>query len=120
MATTPSAVGSMRAIDLLRKAANFEPIRQVVALADGEEFEFWVTPLTAAEREKAHKNAKGSNDVGVQLLILKAEDSEGQPIFKPGDSAVLKQEIEDEILQKMIMCVLRPDGAAEEPDMKSA
>jgi hypothetical protein len=120
MAATPSTTSSMRAIDRLRKAANFEPIRQVVVLADGEEFEFYVTPLTSAEREKAQKNSRGANDFAMQLLILKATDENGEQLFKPGEAAILKQEVEDEILQKMIMCVLRPNDEEElDLDMKS-
>lgn len=122
MAATPSTSG-LRAIDRLRKAANFEPVKQSVTLANGDEFEFWTTPLTASERERAQKNAKtdSANDYALQLLILKAKDEGGQPLFRPGDAAVLKQEVEDEILQQMILKVLRPDDGEEiTEDMKSA
>lgn len=122
MATTPAATGAMRAIDRLRKAANFEPIKQVVTLGNGDDLEFYVTPLTAAEREKAQRNAKSdsANDYALQLLILKARDASGQPIFKPGEAALLKEEIEDEILQQMILKVLRPNEEAADIDMKSS
>jgi hypothetical protein len=112
----------MRAIDRLRKAANFEPIRQCITLDDGSEFEFQTKPLTAAEREKAQKNSKGTADFALSLLVLKAEDLDGQPLFKMGDIAALKNEVSDEILQKMILAVLRPNGDEEddEPDMKSS
>ena len=119
-ASSPAAASSMRAIDRLRKAANFEPIRQVVTLADGDEFEFFVKPLTSAEREKAQKNSKGTNDFAMQLLCLKAEDADGQKLFKPGDIATLKIEVEDEVLQKMILCVLRPNGDEDDNNMKSS
>lgn len=121
MAATPST-GSMRAIDRLRKAANFEPIKQTVTLANGEDLDFYVTPLTAAERERAQKNAKtdSANDYALQLLILKAKDENGQAMFKPGDAAVLKQEVEDEILQQMILKVLRPNEESLDVDMKSS
>lgn len=122
MAATPSTSG-LRAIDRLRKAANFEPVKQSVTLANGDEFEFWCTPLTASERERAQKNAKGdsANDYALQLLILKAKDENGQPLFRPGDAAILKQEVEDEILQQMILKVLRPDDGEEiAEDMKSS
>ena len=112
----------MRAIDRLRKAANFEPIRQVVELVDGSEFVFFATPLTAAEREKAQKDAKSdsANDFAMQLLVRKAIDENGERLFKPGDIPVLKNDIEDEDLQKMILCVLRPRGSEDvEPDSKS-
>lgn len=124
MAATPTSpsTGSMRAIDRLRKAANFEPIKQSVLLASGDELEFYTSPLTAAEREKAQRNAKSdsTNDYALQLLILKAKDENGQPLFRPGDAAILKQEVEDEILQQMILKVLRPDDGDDEVDMKSS
>lgn len=122
MANAPSPAGPMRAIDRLRKAANFEPIKQEVILANGDEFVFYATPLTAAEREKAQKDAKtdAANDFAMQLLIAKALDENGEKLFRPGDIAVLKREIFDEDLQKLILCVLRPNGDKDiETDVKS-
>lgn len=121
MAATPST-SQIRPIDRLRKAANFEPIKQTVTLANGEDLDFYVTPLTAAERERAQKNAKtdSANDYALQLLILKARDENGQPMFRPGDAALLKQEVEDEILQQMILKVLRPNEESFDVDMKSS
>lgn len=123
MSATPSPASTIRAIDRLRKAANFEPIKQEVILADGSEFVFYAAPLTAAEREKAQKDARSdsANDFAMQLLIAKAIDENGNKLFKPGDIPVLKREVEDEDVQKMILCVLKPRGADDsEPDMKSA
>lgn len=120
-ADATSATSSLRAIDRLRKAANFEPIRQTVTLDDGDEFEFFVKPLVAAEREQAQKNSKGTNDFAMQLLCMKAENENGEKLFKPGDIAALKREVPDEILQKMILCVLRPNGDEDDNlDMKSS
>lgn len=122
MANAPTPAGPMRAIDRLRKAANFEPIKQEVILANGDEFVFYATPLTAAEREKAQKDAKtdAANDFAMQLLIAKALDENGEKLFRPGDIPVLKREIFDEDLQKLILCVLRPNGDKDvETDVKS-
>ena len=122
MATTPIPASPLRAIDRLRKASNFEPIKQVVELVDGSEFVFYATPLTAAEREKAQKDAKSDNasDFAMQLLISKALDENGERLFKSGDAAVLRREVEDEDVQKLILCVLRPRGSEDsEPDSKS-
>ena len=44
------------ALERLKKAANLQPVRKVVTLNDGTEFEFWRTPLTMAERERAQKS----------------------------------------------------------------
>lgn len=121
MTTTSTPAVPMRAIDRLRKAANFEPIKQEVILNDGSEFVFYVTPLTASEREKAQKDAKNdsANDFAMQLLIAKAQDENGERLFKPGDIPVLKKEVLDEDLQNMILCVLRPNNDADEADTKS-
>jgi hypothetical protein len=122
MATTPSASGPIRAIDVLRKAANFEPIKQEITLGDGTEFVFYVSPLNASEREKAQKDGGAdSNGFAMQLLVQKALDENGERMFKAGDIPALKREVEDEDLQKMILCVLRPRGGKdEETDLKSA
>lgn len=119
--TTPSPSGSLRAIDRLRKAANFEPIKQSVTLENGDELDFYVTPLTAAEREKAQRNAKSdsANDYALQLLILKAKDDVGSPLFRPGEADILKREVPDEILQQMILKVLRPNADEADLDLKS-
>jgi hypothetical protein len=120
MSAQPSPTPT-RAIDRLRKAANFEPIRQRVVLENGDEFVFYVAPLTAAEREKAQKDAASdsANDFALQLICQKALDENGERLFKPGEIPDLKREVEDEDVQKLMMCVLRPrtnDNA--DPDTK--
>lgn len=126
MATTPTpsapaTQGFGRAIDRLRKAANFEPVVHTIELDDGSEFQFQSTPLTASERERAQKEGKSTNDFAISLLIIKGQELDGQPLFKRGDIAALKNEVPDEILQKMILCVLRPGKDEEEEiDMKSS
>lgn len=122
MSAAPSPASTIRAIDRLRKAANFEPIRQEVILANGDEFIFYASPLTAAEREKAQKDSRTdtANDFAMQLLIAKALDENGDKLFRPGDIPALKREVEDEDLQKIILCVLKPRGSEDaEPDTKS-
>jgi hypothetical protein len=122
MSAAPSPASTIRAIDRLRKAANFEPIRQEITLGNGDEFVFYVSPLNAAEREKAQKDGgPDSNGFAMQLLVQKALDENGEKLFKAGEIPVLKREVEDEDLQKMILCVLRPRGSEDaEPDAKSS
>lgn len=110
----------VRAIDRLRKAANLEPVKKVVELSDGSEFEMWVTPLTMAERERAQRQAK-SDDAGafaLQLLISKAMDDSGKKLFSPGEIDVLKNEVKDKDLQSLMLAILSEDNA-EEMDPKS-
>ena len=110
-----------RFIDKLKKAARLEPSKKEVMLDNGEEVVMYVTPLTAAERERAKKDAR-SEDPGafaLQLLIRKAKDENGTPLFAPGDAAVLKNEVRDSDLQKLMLAVLGADEE-DELDMKSS
>ena len=111
-----------RAVDVLRKAANLKSTRRVVLLENGEEFEFWSTPLTMAQREKANRDAKSDdiNQFALQLLLTKATDESGSKLFSPGDLAVLKNEVRDDDLQKLMLAVIQGDeGQEEEIDLKS-
>ena len=111
-----------RFIDKLKKAARLDPVKKEIQLDSGEEVVMYVTPLTAAERERAKKDAR-SDDPGafaLQLLIQKARDSNGRPLFTPGDVAVLKNEVRDADLQKLMLAVLGADEDEEPMDMKSS
>ena len=107
----------VRAIDRLKKAANLEPVKKVVTLSDGSEFEMWVTPLTAAERERAQKQAKSddANAFALQLLIAKALDENGTKLFAAGEIDVLKNEVKDKDLQALMLAVISDDGEAIDP-----
>ena len=110
-----------RFIDKLTKSARLDPIKKDIVLDSGEEVVMYVTPLTAAERDRAKKDAR-TDDPGafaLQLLLRKAKDSNGQPLFTPGDAAVLKNEVRDSDLQKLMLAVLNADSE-EEMDMKSS
>ena len=97
-----------RAIDRLRKAANLQPSKRVVELSDGTQFDFYCTPLTMAERERAQKNAgtDDANAFALQLLIAKAQDENGQKLFSAGEIDVLRNEVRDADLQKLMLAVI--------------
>ena len=113
-----------RAIDKLRKAANLKSSRRLVVLDNGEEFEFWSTPLTMAQRDKANRDAKSDdiNQFALQLLLTKATDESGSKLFSPGDLAVLKNETRDSDLQKLMLAVIQEpeEGEEGEIDLKSS
>jgi hypothetical protein len=114
---------SSRFIDRLRKAARLEPVKKEIVLATGDEVVMYVTPLTAAERDRARKNARSddANAFALQLLISKAKDQGGAPLFTPGDVAALRNEVRDSDLQALMLAVLGgEDNEEEDSDMKSA
>lgn len=117
----PTSGTGFRAIEILKKAANLELVKKTILLGDGKtEFTMYCTPLVAAERDRANKNAKGSdNTFALHLLVMKAKDEHGQPLFTVGDIAELQREVADADLQKMILAVLGSDEADTDLDQKS-
>ena len=108
---------TMRAIDRLRKAANLEATRKEVTLSDGTVFEMWVTPLTLAEKEKAQRMAKSddANEFALRLLLTKAQDETGQKLFQLGEIDVLKNEVRDSDLQKLMLSIIQEDQEPLDP-----
>lgn len=117
----PTASTSLRALDRLKKAANLVPIKRIVTLSNGDEFEFWSTPLTMAEREKAQKQAKGDDatQFALQLLVAKAQDENGQRLFAQGQIAELKNDVRDEDLQALMVALITGEGNVTEDEAKN-
>jgi hypothetical protein len=112
-----------RFIDKLKKCARLDPVKKEITLDCGEIVVMWVTPLTAAERERAKKDARSDdpNAFALQLLVRKAKDSNGTPLFGPGDIADLKNAVRDSDLQSLMLAVLGGEEEDEETlDMKSS
>ena len=104
-----------RFIDKLKKAARLDPVKKEVKLESGDVVVMWVTPLTASERERAKKDARSDDPsaFALQLLVRKAKDEKGVPLFTQGDVADLKHSIRDSDLQSLMLAVL---GGSEEDD----
>jgi hypothetical protein len=115
----PAPVSS--ALARLKKAANLTPIKRVVTLNDGSTFEFYATPLTMAERERAQKMPGGDdvNGFALNLLVSKAMDETGQRLFQVGQIAELKEEVLDSDLQAMMLAVIANPEEQKDTDMKS-
>jgi len=116
-----SSSASGRALDRLKKAANLTPVKRIVILSNGEEFVFWSTPLTMAERERAQKqaNSDDANQYALQLLVNKATDENGQRMFKAGELAELKNEVRDEDLQGLMVALITGEGNVTEDEVKN-
>ena len=108
---------NLSALDRLRKATNLEPIKKEVTLSDGSIFEMYVSPLTMAERERAQKQARtdDTNAFALQLLMNKALDENGNRLFRSGEIDVLKNEVKDSDLQKLLFAVLDEKEEAIDP-----
>lgn len=115
------AAQPMRALDRLKKAANLVPIKKRVTLSDGEDFEFYCTPLTMAERERAQKdaNSEDATAFALQLLIQKAKDENNQPLFRAGQVSELKNDVRDEDLQTLMLAVITSENDVTEEEAKN-
>ena len=112
-------MASGRLIDRLVKSARLDPVLKTVELSTGDIVEMYVKPLTAAERDRAKKDARSEDPTAfaLQLLVRKALDENGTPLFSAGDIPTLKNEIRDADLQALMLAVIGIDE--EEPlDMK--
>ena len=113
----------MRALDRLKAAVDMKSARKVVELPDGSEFEFWMTPLTLAERSKAQKQAKSDDatDFALQLLVTKAVDENGQKLFAPAEVVELRNALPASVVEALMLQLLadaEPLDEEEELDPK--
>ena len=107
---------NLSALQRLQKAANLEPKKKEVTLSDGSIFEMYMTPLTMAERERAQRLSRDDdNNFALQLLMTKALDENGQRLFKSGEIDILKNEVKDSDLQKLMLAVIREEEEVIDP-----
>ena len=116
----------MRALDRLKAALSMQPQKKSVRLPDESDFEFYMAPLTLAQRKKAQKLA-GSDDAtdfALQLLVMVARDQDGQALFAQGELAELRNAIPAKIVDDLMLAMLDAGEKAEEEedeiDSKSA
>ena len=112
----------MSLIDELKKAANLKASKRTVVLTNGKTIEFYCTPLTMAEREKAQaqaKNPEDTNTLALQLLVNKAQTKTGEKCFNVSHIAELKHLCKEQDVQALMLAVISDTEEEEAPtDMK--
>lgn len=107
------------ALEFLKSSINMDRTRRSVTLPNGKTWEFWMTPLTLAERARAAKIAgKDSEDivtVALTLLVMKATDADGNKAFNMGAVAELKNQFPESLVSQIIVEVFRES----EPDLEA-
>jgi len=111
------------AIDWLEANAGVDVKKKKSVLIAGKEFEFWHYPLTIAEQQAANKAAKSDDvtDAGIQLLVAKALDENGQRMFRADAAPRLRNRVVRTEVEKILLALL-VEEEEEVPalDMKSA
>ena len=106
-------------LERLKKASNLTPVKKIVRLSDGTDFEFWCTPLTMAEREQAMKGANDdANLFAVRLLVRKAMFEDGRRMFAAGQIDELKNDVSAENMDKLLVSMLPNQKEADDLDPK--
>lgn len=85
---------------LAKIAAHFDAIgtRKIEVPEWG--LDIYTSPVTLAERTRIYAGTKGDNDYDllVRILITKARDAEGKPMFTLADKATLLQRADSNVL----------------------
>ena len=104
------------ALDRLKKSVSMKPQRRAIDLPDGSEFEFYMTPLTLAERGRAQKQAKtdDATDFALQLLVSKAKDANGAPLFNQGEIADLRNMLPASVVEGLMLQLIGEPEEEEE------
>ena len=110
-----------KALDRLKKSVSMKPQRRSVELPDGSEFEFYMTPLTLAERTRAQKQAKSDDatDFALQLLVTKARDESSRPLFTVGELAELRNELPASVVEALMLQLIGEVEQEEEEEVSS-
>lgn len=96
----------MKAIDIIRQAS--QTARRSIEIPewrdpDGHPLVLWFGRLTAADLQAIEeRQPRDHHERNVLLLIHKAQDEGGQPIFEFGDRLALLREADFVVLQRII------------------
>lgn len=91
-----------RAIDIINRATD-HTVRSI-EVPEWNGLKLYFTPLTTADMQVAGSQGKDTedhHDRNIRLLINKAMDEQGKPLFRQGDAHHLKQ-ANYEVLQRVI------------------
>ena len=111
------------AFERLTTAVSMKPMPRSVTLPNGEEFSFLSRPVTLAQRARAQKLAgnDSATDYALQLLVMLAEDENGQKLFNAGHVAGLRNDLPASLVESLMLQLLaepEPEEGEEALDPK--
>ncbi len=94
----------MNNLQAIKEACSMVAQQKQIELPNGTTFDFWHTPLTIAERQRAQKQSRSedSMDFALQLVILKIMDENGTNIFPPGSVAEIRNDLPAKVIDALI------------------
>tara|TARA_B100001250_G_scaffold402777_1_gene416334 strand:- start:284 stop:664 length:381 start_codon:yes stop_codon:yes gene_type:complete len=113
----------MDALERLKAAVSMAAIKKEIDLPDGTTFDFYMTPMTLAEREKAKKRAKSDDatEFALMLLVNKAMDINNESLFHVGNIPELRNALPATLVEKILMGLIgeEEEEVQNELDVKS-
>ena len=114
----------MDALEELKAAVSMASVRKAIPLPNGKDFEFYMTPMTLAERERAKKMSKADDatDFALRLLVEKAMDKNNEKRFHVGHLPGLRNSLPATLVEKIMMAMIgedEPEEVQEELSIKS-
>ena len=101
------------------------PQRRSIELPNGAVFEWFMSPVTLAERDRATARAGKDSEnvltVALHVLVMKAKDENGLALFTMADIPELKNMLPENVIGELIREVFRdtlmePDDEGQIPD----
>lgn len=80
--------------------------------------DIYTSPVTIAERTRIYSGTKGDNDYEllVRILIAKARDAEGKPLFTLADKATLLQRADSNVLIRVAADIMSGAATVQPPN----
>ena len=106
----------MDALEELKAACSMATVRKEIPLPNGKLFEFYMTPMTLAERSRAQKMSKENDttDFALRLLVDKAMNQDNEKRFHIGHLPGLRNELPATLVEKLMMALIGEDEEDEE------
>ena len=98
----------MDALEKLKAACSMAAVKKEIPLPNGTTFDFFITPMTLAERSKAEANARSKDptDFALRLLISKAKDENNELLFNVGHLPGLKNQLPAAVVEKICLSLM--------------
>jgi hypothetical protein len=99
----------MDALQQLLAAVSMKPTLRSLELPNGTVFEFYAKPVTLAQRARAQKLAGNDNasDFALQLLVMMAEDENGNPRFTAEAVPALRNRFPASLAESLMVLLLQ-------------
>lgn len=104
-----------------RIAAHFDAIGTRKIEVPEWSLEFYVSPVTLAERTRIYTGSKGDNDYEMlaKILITKACDAQGKKLFSIEDKALLLQRADSAVLIRVAADIMAGGNAPNAGELKN-